>query len=321
MKARILVIEDSRAQAEKIVQMLESSGYTAIWASGGIAGLRLAKSEMPDLVLLDVVMEDMDGHAVCRWLKVHEATSTIPVIMLTVKSNVIDRVEGLNVGADDYLPKPFNQQELEARIYAALRRRMQREELQKRNSELEEMLYRVEYMAMTDPLTGLYNRRRFNDVLKREFATTWRYQNELSCVMIDIDKFKAINDKYGHPVGDLVLKSIAGVLTESLREVDVATRYGGEEFALIMPHTSKRDAIVATNRIMEKIRAAEVIAGDEVVRFTVSMGIADMNDVDTNDMDDLIRAADLALYEAKRLGRNQTVAYTKEILLNSEFPT
>ena len=181
---------------------------------------------------------------------------------------------------------------------------MQREELQKRNSELEEMLYRVEYMAMTDPLTGLYNRRRFNDVLKREFATTWRYQNELSCVMID-----------------LVLKSIAGVLTESLREVDVATRYGGEEFALIMPHTSKRDAIVATNRIMEKIRASEVVAGDEVVRFTVSMGIADMNDVDTNDMDDLIRAADLALYEAKRLGRNQTVAYTKEILLNSEFPT
>ena len=316
MKARILVIEDSRAQAAKIVEMLENSGYTAIWAEGGITGLRLAKTEQPDLVLLDVLMADMDGHSVCRWLKVHEATSDIPVIMLTVKSDVKDRVEGLNVGADDYLPKPFNQQELEARIYAALRRRMQREELQKRNSELEEMLFRVEYMAMTDALTGLYNRRRFNDVLKRELATAWRYHNPLTCIMMDIDLFKGINDKYGHPAGDEVLKAIAEVLTESLREVDIAARYGGEEFALLMPHTSKQNAVVAAERIMEKIHAAEIETQEGiVVQFTVSMGIADIKDIKTNEMDELIRVADSALYEAKRLGRDRIVVYREEIPL------
>ena len=320
MKARILVIEDNQLQASRILKMLENSGYTAMWAEGGISGLRMAKCEQPDLVLLDVVMDDMDGHSVCRWLKVHEATSSIPVIMLTVKSGVSDKVEGLNVGADDYLPKPFNEQELEARIYAALRRRMQREELQKRNSELEEMLYRVEYMAMTDALTGLYNRRRFNDVLKREFATTWRYNNQLTCVMIDIDRFKGINDRYGHPSGDVVLKKIAEVLTASLREVDIAARYGGEEFALIMPHTAKKDAIVAAERIMERIRRTEVCTEKGPVRFTVSIGIADVQDVENNEMEDLVRAADSALYEAKRLGRDRIVLYTKELPLSSQFP-
>ncbi len=319
MKARILVIEDSQAQAERIIKMLENTGYSAIWANGGITGLRLAKSEMPDLVLLDVVMEDMDGHAVCRWLKVHEATSTIPVIMLTVKSKVSDRVEGLNVGADDYLPKPFNEQELEARIYAALRRRMAREELQKRNSELEEMLYRVEYMAMTDALTGLYNRRRFNDVLKREFATTWRYQNQLTCIMVDIDQFKHINDRYGHPAGDLVLKTVADLITECIREVDIAARYGGEEFTLLMPHTSKQEALIAAERIMDHIRKTVVKTDDDAITFSVSMGLADIHDVDTNDMEDLIRAADLALYEAKRLGRDRIQIYTKELLSNPQF--
>ncbi len=321
MKARILVIEDSKTQADTIVGMLERSGYTAIWADGGIAGLKMAKSEQPDIVLLDVVMDDMDGHAVCRWLKIHEATSNIPVIMLTVKSNISDRVEGLNVGADDYLPKPFNQQELEARIYAALRRSATREELEKRNSELEEMLYRVEYMAMTDPLTNLFNRRRFNDVLKREFATTWRYKNDLTCVMIDIDWFKKINDSYGHSVGDEVLRIIAVVLTESLREVDIAARYGGEEFSLLMPHTAKNAAVVALERIMNKIRATRITSDAGEFGFTVSMGVADMADVETRDMEELMRAADQALYEAKRRGRDQIVSYSSDLPQDEKAPS
>ena len=316
MKARILVIEDSPKQADSIVKMLEDSGYTAIWANGGIEGLKMAKEQQPDLVLLDVVMEDMDGHAVCRWLKVNESTRTIPVIMLTVKSDVNDRVEGLNVGADDYLPKPFEQQELEARIYAALRRRMAREELQKRNSELEEMLHRVEYMAMTDSLTGLFNRRRFNDVLKREFATTWRYHNQLTCVMIDIDWFKNINDKYGHPAGDEVLKVVASLLNDSLREVDIVSRYGGEEFALLLPHTSKAQAMIAAERIMTSMRKARVETDEGVISFTVSMGLASVDDVQTNEADDLIRLADRALYEAKRLGRDQIVIFTDKLSMD-----
>jgi diguanylate cyclase (GGDEF)-like protein len=196
-----------------------------------------------------------------------------------------------------------------------------REELQKRNSELEEMLYRVEYMAMTDPLTSLFNRRRFNDVLKREFATTWRYRNQLTCIMIDIDWFKRINDTYGHTIGDEVLKIIAVVLTESLREVDIAARYGGEEFALLMPHTSKADALVAAERIMKKIRETRVDTEKGAFGFTVSMGVADVNDIEKSDMEELVRAADQALYEAKRLGRDRIVCYSRELNKTSNMPS
>jgi two-component system, cell cycle response regulator len=305
VKAKLLLIEDSDVQGSTVKRTLERLGYTVSWARSGIEGLRLARTEHPDLVILDVVMADVDGFAVCRWLKMTNDTRDTPVIMLTVKGEVHDRVEGLNVGANDYLPKPFADEELEARILAALRVRATQAELRERNQQLESMIHRVEALAITDPLTGLYNRRRFADVLRREFAVTKRYHNVLSCLMIDIDHFKRVNDKYGHDFGDSVLKEVAAALLHNVREVDLACRYGGEEFAILLPHTSKDSALVVAERISKCVRCLNLACQAEALCITLSIGIASTRDVTTNEAEELVRSADVALYEAKRLGRDR----------------
>jgi diguanylate cyclase (GGDEF)-like protein len=318
VKAKILLIEDSEQQAGRIKDSLEKLGYEALWARSGFQGLRLAREETPDLVLLDVVMADMDGFAVCRWLKVGPETRDIPVIMLTVKGEVRDKVDGLNVGANDYLPKPFEDEELEARILAALRSRIKHTELQQRNAELESMLHHVEGLAITDPLTGLFNRRRFSDVLRREFAVTQRYKNNLSCMMVDLDHFKQINDRFGHDAGDEVLKQTARKLGETLREVDLAARYGGEEFVILLPHTDKVHAAVVAERISDLIRAQRFEFGGESLAVTASFGIADTSDAVEGKSEDLVRAADLALYRAKESGRDRVAVYQAGELRNQD---
>lgn len=309
MKANLLLIDDSESQSTQIVVALERLGYSVRRASSGAEGLRLAREQVPDLVLLDVVMADIDGFAVCRWLKVNADTRDIPVIMLTQRTAVADRIAGLNIGADDYLPKPFDDQELEARIFAALRVKAAHSELKVRNQQLESMLHSVEALAITDALTGLFNRRRFADVLKREFAVTRRYRNTLSCLMVDLDHFKQINDRFGHDAGDQVLKEVARRIVASLREVDLAARYGGEEFAILLPHTSKSDARIVAERLLANLRKQEFTFGKELVRITASIGCAGNSDVASGQPEDLVKAADLALYEAKNGGRNAVVMY------------
>ena len=309
VKAQLLLIEDSEVQGGTLKRSLEILGYSVSWARSGIEGLKLARTERPDLVILDVVMADVDGFAVCRWLKMTVDTRDIPVIMLTVRSDVHDRVEGLNVGANDYLPKPFADEELEARILAALRVRAAQAELRERNQQLEAMIHRVEALAITDPLTGLFNRRRFSDVLRREFAVTKRYRNELSCLMLDIDHFKLINDHHGHDFGDEVLKQVASKLIHTLREVDLACRYGGEEFAILLPHTPKQNAFIAAERIMRSVRELVLQSNGIAVPVAVSIGISSTRDVTTSEAEELVRCADMALYEAKRLGRDRIVVF------------
>jgi len=309
MKANLLLIDDSEAQSSQIIEALQRLGYAVQRASTGAEGLRLAREKPPDLVLLDVVMPDIDGFAVCRWLKVNADTRDIPVIMLTVRTAVADRIAGLTIGADDYLAKPFDDQELEARIFAALRVKAVHSELRTRNQQLETMLHSVEALAVTDSLTGLYNRRRFSDVLKREFAVTRRYRNTLSCLLIDLDHFKQINDRFGHDAGDQVLKEVARRIAGSLREVDLAARYGGEEFAVLLPHTSKKDARTVAERLLNNLRKQEFTFGSELVKITASIGCAGNTDVPSGHAEDLVKAADLALYDAKNGGRNAVVMY------------
>jgi two-component system, cell cycle response regulator len=310
MKANLLLIDDSEAQSNKIREALERLGYRVTLAASGVEGLQLARKTLPDLVLLDVVMADIDGFAVCRWLKMNAETRDIPVIMLTVRTALADRVEGLNIGADDYLAKPFEDQELEARIFAALRVKAAHAELRERNQQLESMLHSVEALASTDALTGLFNRRRFADVLRREFAVTKRYKNTLSCLLLDLDHFKQINDRFGHDAGDQVLKEVARRITGSLREVDLAARYGGEEFVILLPHTSKGDAQIVAERLLKNVRKQQFTFDGEVVTVTVSIGCAGNSDVQSSNPEDLVKAADIALYEAKNNGRNRLAMYS-----------
>lgn len=314
-KGKILVVEDSRTQREYLCNLLLRLGYDVVEAPSGIGGLKLAHSERPDLVVLDVVMQDMDGLSVCRWLKMSPETRETPVIMLTVKGEVQARVEGLHVGADDYLAKPFADEELEARIFAALRVKASEVELRQRNAELQSMLHHVEALAITDPLTGLFNRRRFDDVLRREFAVTRRYGTPLCCLMLDIDHFKRINDLYGHDAGDKVLCGVADRFTRRLREVDVAARYGGEEFVILLPQTPKEGAQIVAERMSEFIRRQDFDFENGSTSVTASIGIADSRDILGDNIRDnagsmLVKAADTALYLAKSRGRDRVVTYS-----------
>lgn len=303
-KAKILLVEDSKGQAEATKSFLEKKGYEVTWAEDGLTAFKIAKSQKVDIILLDRVLPDIDGNEICRWLKLNHDTKGIPIIMLTVKDSVSDKVNGLEAGADDYLPKPYDEVELNARIYSCLRTKALQDELRQKNKQLEEMLTRVETLAITDPLTGLFNRRRFESILSLEFKKATRYQAPLSCMMIDIDHFKDVNDAYGHHTGDMILKEIAGFIHKNIREVDTAARWGGEEFAVLIPNTTKEDAVQPANRILKTVSKHSFpdIGGRHV---TVSIGIADIMDPTITNEEKLVHAADLAMYAAKRKGRNK----------------
>lgn len=302
-KARILVVEDSKAQADVTKDFLERNGYEVIWARDGSSAIKTARTMPLDVILLDLVLPDISGNEVCRWLKTNGETKGIPIIMLTVKSSLQDKVTSLEAGADEYLPKPYNEVELNAVIYAALRTKSLQDELRRRNKQMEELLAKVELLAITDSLTGLFNRRHFETILKKELKEAKRYNHDVTCLMIDVDHFKRINDSYGHESGDLVLREIAQILRQSMREVDTVARWGGEEFIVAMPRADKDKATEPALRILHAIsqKRFDQIPGESV---TVSIGIA-CADRKSETVETLIKAADSALYEAKRSGRNR----------------
>jgi diguanylate cyclase (GGDEF)-like protein len=303
-EARILLVEDNRREAEVTKGFLEKYGYTVIWAETGMAALKIAKTQPVDIILLDLLLPDINGTEVCRWLKGNEDTRGIPIIMLTIKSSVEDKISGLQIGADDYLPKPYDEVELNARIYASLRSKALQDQLRSKNRALQEILKRVEVLAVTDPLTELYNRRQIEVIVDREFVRTKRYGSPLACMMIDVDHFKKLNEEFGHKAGDLVLRELSGIIQGNIREVDTPSRWGGEEFLLLMPETDKEKALQPATRILERT-AAYTFPHMPNGRVTVSIGIAMAPASNVESAEQLIDASDLAMYEAKRKGRNR----------------
>jgi diguanylate cyclase (GGDEF)-like protein len=302
-KSRILMVEDSKTQADVTREFLEKNGYEVIWAKDGASALRAVKTHSFDVVILDLILPDMNGSAICNWLKSNNDTKGIPLIMLTVKDSIEDRVAGIEAGADDYLPKPYNEIELNTKIYAALRTKALQDELRKKNEQLEKILSKVETLAITDPLTGLFNRRHLEAILEKEWLIAKRYDHTISCLMIDIDHFKSINDIYGHKTGDSVLREISLLLKKNLREVDTVARWGGEEFVAILPRADKDNSMRVASRITEKTSNH---AFDEVPdrKITVTIGIAcSGSSIDSSEK--LINSADIALFEGKRKGRNR----------------
>ena len=225
--------------------------------------------------------------------------------MLTAQGSTTDKIASLTAGADDHLTKPFNESELGARIYACLRTKALQDELRDKNRQLEEVLSRVEVLAVTDPLTQLYNRRHFEILIENEFATTARYKSPASCLMIDVDFFKQVNDQYGHRAGDKVLKEIAQIIKSCLRKVDTVARWGGEEFVVLLPRTEKEYALIAAERILTAISGHSF--ADINKQITVSIGIASMPDPSIDSSEKLVDASDAALYEAKGSGRNRII--------------
>jgi diguanylate cyclase (GGDEF)-like protein len=303
-KAKILLVEDNKTQARIICDFLGKNGYEVVLAEDGMSAFKRAKTDSVDVILLDRILPDIEGNDVCRWLKLDPSTRLIPIIMLTAKDSVTDRVAGLEAGADDYLPKPFDENELNARIYVRLRAKSQQDELRMKNRQLEDMLTRVETLAIVDSLTGLFNRRRFETILGNEFKRAARYQDPISCLMIDIDQFKQINDAHGHQGGDIVLREISRLIQASIREVDTAARWGGEEFVVLSPNTPEQNAGLVASRILKAVRS-HAFTGMDGRQITVSIGIAGIPEPSIDTPEKLVHAADLAMYAAKKNGRNR----------------
>ncbi len=303
-KAKVLIVEDSPTQAAYIKNYLEKYGYEAICVDNGKSALKTVKVQHIDIVLLDLVLPDISGNEVCRYLKEDKNTKGIPIIMLTVKGDLSDKVAGLEAGADDYLPKPYNETELTARIYSCLRTKYLQDELKEKNHQLEDALAKVKRLAITDQLTELYNRRHFEDIIRSEFEKVKRYKVPISCLMIDIDHFKRINDLYGHHAGDAVLKEIAKILSNNARITDTFARWGGEEFIALLTHTTKEEAYKLASRILTSISGYQ-FSDIHKEKVTTSIGLSSAPHPSINTEEKLIQAADSALYKAKKLGRNR----------------
>lgn len=299
---KILIVDDSRLIAHVAKTMLTKRGHEVILAQDGKAGLEAAKSEQPDIILLDLIMPIMDGYEVCEHLKEDDSTKEIPIIMVTSKAEAADKVKGLEMGALDYVAKPFDEGELIARVNVHLRLRELYVTVQEQNRRLQEM-------ANRDGLTGLYNHRYFHEQLSQDFLRAKRYHENLSCILFDIDFFKKFNDTYGHQTGDVVLKALATVIQRATRESDLAARYGGEEFAIVLYYTDGAAAYQAAERLRTMVESHEVQDNGNVLRVTISLGVATFPHEKIHDSKELIEHADQALYKAKDNGRNRVEAF------------
>ena len=285
---KVLIIDDNPEALALAKVRLGKEGLELICADGGRSGLAIARREMPDLILLDVEMPDMSGFDVCRSLKADGELCMIPVIFLSGSGGAEDKVKGLDIGAVDFVAKPFDAFELRARVNAALR-----------TKHMQDLL--IEY-ARIDPLTGLANRRGLMERLGQEWARIQRHGGSLSFIMGDVDQFKRINDTHGHTIGDKVLQEVARAIAGQCRQNDIPARYGGEEFAIIVDGHAGGAAKLA-ERCRQAVEGVRVSAGADTVTTTASFGIADADNADSPET--LIRQADEALYRAKNAGRNR----------------
>jgi two-component system cell cycle response regulator len=296
--AVILVAEDSLVVRSVLLQNLRDRGYTVIEADDGEAALRRCREARPDVVLLDIEMPGLDGYQVLAALKADPDLVDIPVVFLTGRTKTDDIVEGLRLGAHDYLKKPFEVSELIARVSSAVRMKKLQDELRTRNAELH-------LVSRTDALTGLPNRRHLAERLAEMGSASSRHHRPLGVLMLDIDHFKRVNDAAGHEAGDVVLCEFAHRLQRLPRMEDVVGRWGGEEFLALLPDTDLAGAQLLAQRTLAAIAAQPFALPDgTALNITVSIGCA----VDvTHDTDKLVARADSALYEAKTAGRNRVV--------------
>jgi len=301
---RILIAEDDFTSRSILTAVLKKWGFDPVVAEdGGAAWDVLQRPDAPRLILLDWNMPGMDGLEICRRLREIGSSNPPYVILLTARGEKGDIVKGLEAGSNDYVAKPYDNEELQARIRVGQRML----ELQ---SHLLEARDALKYQATHDFLTGVYNRRAIRDRLKEEISRAGREKESLSVGMLDIDHFKNINDTYGHQAGDEALLAFTRCIQDGLREYDCVGRYGGEEFLVIAPGAAGPDAESLYERLRARIAGAEIATNAGSISLTVSIGVAPGTGQST--VDALVAAADAALYQAKADGRNRVVYATPE---------
>ena len=292
-RPKVLIVDDAPAKLHTLNAILAGE-VDVLFATGGVEALEVARAERPDLVLLDVIMPGMDGYQVCQALKDDPETSAIPVIFVTAMGEVDDETKGLELGAIDYIVKPYSAAIVRVRVRNHLELKRHRDALRD--------------LAAYDGLTGIANRRTFDSYLHREWNRSMRAGASLALILLDIDHFKAFNDHYGHAAGDDCLRQVAAALAGGLkRAADVVARFGGEEFACVLPATDTDGAIAMAEQLRERVAGLDIphVAAGSVGRVTISLGVAAGVPAPDDDPLDLVRMADEMLYRAKRGGRNR----------------
>ncbi|PIP38032.1 MAG: diguanylate cyclase response regulator [Desulfobacterales bacterium CG23_combo_of_CG06-09_8_20_14_all_51_8] len=294
---RVLVAEDDSATRSVLAGMLKKKGHDVVEAANGLeAWLSLQQPEAPMLAILDWIMPEMDGLDLLRRIRSIQTEQPIYIIMLTIKGEKTNIITGLQAGADDYLPKPFDYGELCARVEVGLRvTEMRVKLLEARNA--------LAHEAAHDPLTGMLNRRAILNHLHKELSRASRHGDLLVIGMFDIDHFKKVNDTYGHKAGDEILIGLSHILSGSIREYDSLGRIGGEEFLMITPMKPGTEPELLFNRLCNIVSESRINTKSGVLSITVSIGVAYANTKST--VDGLLESADAALYRAKSEGRNR----------------
>ena len=311
----VLVVDDDPMTLLSLKHLLKKSGKTAYTAEDGGSALEIAIKNQPDMVITDWKMPEISGIELCRMLRNTSITKHIYIIMLTGRETDDEQVQALDAGADDFVIKPFVPRVLDAKISSGERiiRFQQminrdREVIQKYAARLASANKKLQTMAMTDVLTNLPNRRSAMKQLKQSVAEAQRHSEPLSCIMLDVDHFKSVNDRYGHDSGDHVLKELSAALKKTLRSYDVISRMGGEEFLIICDRSTLQDTKQLAERLRYAVENLEIVLEDgQSVRITVSLGIAAWNE-HMESGEDMTRIADNALYRAKEAGRNKVMA-------------
>ena len=311
--SRVLVVDDDRAMLALLTAMLKSTGHTVYVARNGVEAMAQVEKHKPQLIITDWMMPEMDGLTLCRKLRERPEWRDIYMIVMTAQEDPDKLVEAFEAGADDYLVKPIIQKIFFSRLRAGLRvvklqeeLAADREQLLRLSTDLAEANEGLQLLALTDALTALPNRRAAMERVEQEWALTKRGNRNFSCMMVDVDFFKSINDRFGHPVGDLVLKKVASVLRQVARAQDMVCRYGGEEFLVICPDTDVVEGSLCAERLRQSVMACQVQSGVHNIKVTVSIGLAERV-AGMSSLEEVLSLSDQRLYMAKQTGRNKVV--------------
>jgi two-component system, cell cycle response regulator len=302
----VLVADDSAVARKVVAQTLPADLYTVLPARSGTEALELFVRDRPAIVITDWMMPDLTGIELCTRIRAECQDSYVYIILLTTLSGSDQLLEALHAGADEFLTKPVNPEELLARVGAGRRSMLLHREIAAKNRLLEQL-------ALTDALTGLPNRRAIESWAERQLNGAARHGFPLSVVVADLDHFKSVNDEYGHEAGDEVLKAFAGILEASVRQSDMCARIGGEEFLLLLTHAEREGVEIAVERMRQKTEAHRFRIGGQELRVTASFGVASLVSGHSTDFARLVAHADGALYSAKRHGRNRVEFAPEEI--------
>lgn len=298
-KSKVLIVDDQVINIMALANILKPE-YEVIIAADGMTAIEAAEKHIPGIVLLDIMMPEVDGFEVLIHLKESETTKNIPVIFITGLDATEDEEKGFMLGAVDYITKPFHSTIVKARVKTHLK--------------MAEYISAIERLSMVDTLTELPNRRSFDNRMETEWGRAIREKTPIGILMIDVDKFKVYNDVYGHPQGDVLLKTLSDVFRNTLkRETDFVARWGGEEFAVLLPNTGLDGSVMLAEQIRENVEQLKILCSDESkTSITISIGVNSLIPSKNDSVDKFISDVDQALYTAKNNGRNQVWSHQGE---------